>query len=102
MQYPSSGIRQEKRPMSGFHPAEDADSDLLERRWFAATRAASETQSECDALTRVLELTSAALRDARARCAHLEQLRDALGGEVAEIYHRALSRSLPFARESAA
>jgi hypothetical protein len=88
--------------MSSFHPAEDSDSDLLERRWFAAARAASEIQSECNALARVLALTAEALRDARARCSHAEELRDALGGEVAEIYHRALNRSPPSARKSAA
>jgi hypothetical protein len=88
--------------MSGFHPAEDSESDLLERRWFAAARAAAEIQSECDALARALDLTRAALRDARARCSHLEALRDALGGELADIDHGALKRSWPPARRSAA
>ena len=88
--------------MSGFHPAEDSESDLLERRWFAAARAAAEIQSECDALARVMDLTIAALRDARARCSHLEALRDALGGELADIDHRAQRRPSPPAQRSAA
>ena len=88
--------------MSSFHPAQDSESDLLERRWFAAIRAAGEIQSECDALARVLDLTHAALRDARARCSHLEALRDALGGELAEFDHRTLKRSPPSAHRSAA
>ena len=88
--------------MSSFHLAEDSESNLLERRWFAADRAAAESQSECDALARVLDLTHTALRDARARCSHLEALRDALGGELADIDHRALKRSLPLAQKSAA
>jgi hypothetical protein len=88
--------------MSSFHPAEDSESDLLERRWFAAARAAAESQSECDALARALNLTHAALRDARARCSHLEALRDALGCELAEIDHRALKCSAPLVRKSAA
>ena len=83
--------------------AEDSESDLLERRWFAAARAAAEIQSECDALARALDLTYAALRDARARCSHLEALRDALGGdELADNDHRALKRSSPPAQRSAA
>jgi hypothetical protein len=81
--------------------AEDSESDLLERRWFAAARAAVEIQSECDALARALDLTRAALRDARARCSHLEALRDALGGELADI-DRAQRRPSPPARRSAA
>jgi hypothetical protein len=88
--------------MSSFHPAEDSESNLLERRWFAADRAAAEVQSECDALARALDLTHAALRDARARCSHLEALRDALGDELAAIDQRAPQRASPPARRSAA
>ena len=88
--------------MSSFLPAEDSESDLLERRWFAAARAAADMQSECDALARALDLTHAALRDARARRSHLEALRDALGGELADIDHRAQRRPSPPAQRSAA
>ena len=82
--------------------AEDPESDLLERRWFAAARAAAEIQTECDALVRALDLTRAALRDARARCSHLEALRDALGDELAAIDQRTPQRASPPARRSAA
>jgi hypothetical protein len=88
--------------MSSFHPAEDSESDLLERRWFAADRAAAEVQSLCDALAGALDLTHAALRDARARCSHLEALRDALGDELAAVDQRAPQRASPPARRSAA
>jgi hypothetical protein len=81
---------------------EDSKCDPLERRWFAAARAAAEIQSECDALARALDLTRAALRDARARCSQLEALRDALGGELADIDHRAQRRPSPPAQRSAA
>jgi len=88
--------------MSSFHPAEDSESNLLERRWFAADRAAAEIQSECDALARALDLTQAALHDARARCSHLEALRDALGDELAAIEQRAPQRPSQPVRRSAA
>jgi hypothetical protein len=88
--------------MSGFHLAEDSESNLLERRWFAADRAAAEVQSECDALARALDLTQAALRDARARFSHLEAVRDALGDELAAIDQHASQRASPPARRSAA
>jgi hypothetical protein len=88
--------------MSSLHPAEDSESDLLERRWFAADRAAAEIQSQCDALARALDLTHAALRDARARCSHLQALRDALGDELAAVDQRSPQRASPPARRSAA
>ena len=87
--------------MSNVHLAEDSASNLLERRWFAADRAAAEVQSECDALARALDLTHAALHDARARFSHLEAVRDALGDELAAIDQRA-QRASPSARRSAA
>ena len=88
--------------MSSFHLAEDSESNLLERRWFAADRAAAEVQSQCDALARTLDLTQAALREARARCSHLEALRDALGDELAAVDQRVQQRVSPPARRSAA
>jgi hypothetical protein len=88
--------------MSSFHPAEDSESNLLERRWFAADRAAAAAQSECDALARALDLTHGALRDARARRSHLEALRDALGDELGAADQRVPQRASPPARRSAA
>jgi hypothetical protein len=68
--------------MTSIQPDQDPEISQLERRWFAAARAADDARSECDALVRVLELTRSAWRDARARLARLEALRDALGGEI--------------------
>jgi hypothetical protein len=68
--------------MDHSYPAEDSAAGLLERRWFAARRAALEVQAECDALAHALDLAQAAWRGARTRLAHLEALRDALGEEL--------------------
>jgi len=65
--------------------AEDSATNLLERRWFAADRAAAEVGVECAALARVAELAEASWRSARVRLARLEALRDALGDELATI-----------------
>jgi hypothetical protein len=74
--------------MDHSYPAEDYAAGLLERRWFAARRAASETQAECDALAQVLDMAQAAWRGARTRLAQLEALRDALGEELAAVDER--------------
>jgi hypothetical protein len=95
-------MRQEQHPMSSFHPAEDFESNLFERRWFAAARAAAEIQSECYALARMLDLTQAALREARARLSHLEAVRDALGGDLAAVDQHTLRRASPSFPRSAA
>ena len=63
--------------------AEDSAAGLLERRWFAASRAATEVQSECDALARALDQVHCAWRGARQQLLRLEALRDALGEEIA-------------------
>jgi hypothetical protein len=68
--------------MDHSYPAEDYAAGLLERRWFAANRAASEVQAECEALAHVLEMAQAAWRGARTRLEHLQALRDALGEEL--------------------
>jgi hypothetical protein len=60
----------------------DAAADLLERRWFAAFKAASGVRTECEALLESIELTQAAWSRARARLSELEALRDALGEEL--------------------
>ena len=66
-------------------PADESDAYLLERRWFAAGRAAAEIESECDMLVSLLDSTQAAWRQARARLAQLKALHDALGEELAAI-----------------
>ncbi len=68
--------------------ADDYSANLLERRWFAAGRAASEVQAECDALAHVLDMAQAAWRGARTRLAQLEALRDALGEELSAVDER--------------
>jgi hypothetical protein len=65
--------------------AEDSATNLLERRWFAAERAAAEVLAECTALAQVADLAEASWRSAQARLARLEALRDALGDELATI-----------------
>ena len=62
---------------------DDAAATLLERRRFAAGRAALETRAECDVLAQVLDLTEEAWRVARTRLSRFEALRDALGEELA-------------------
>jgi hypothetical protein len=66
-----------KRYMDG-----DAAADLLERRWFAAFKAASGARAECEALLESMAITQTAWTRARARLADLEALRDALGEEL--------------------
>lgn len=88
--------------MDHSYPAEDYAAGLLERRWFAAGRAASEVQAECDSLAQVLDMAQAAWRGARIRLAHLEALRDALGEELAADESLDFERSIPSLQKSAA
>ena len=60
----------------------DAAADLLQRRWFAAFKAASGVRVECEALLESMAITEAAWARARARLSELEALRDALGEEL--------------------
>jgi hypothetical protein len=82
--------------------ADDPAAALLERRWFAAARAASQIQAECDALAEVLDMTQEAWRSAMARLAHLENLRDSLGDELSVIDHREPRRASADAQRSVA
>jgi hypothetical protein len=63
----------------------DAAADLLERRWFAAFKAASGVRAECEALLESMAVMQTAWSRARARLAELEALRDALGDELEEL-----------------
>lgn len=83
------------------HTGGDAAENLLERRWFAARRAASEVQAECDAIARVLDIAQGAWRGARARLSRLEALRDALGEELAETDERVPLSTAPPQRSAA-
>jgi hypothetical protein len=60
----------------------DAAANLLERRWFAAFKAASGVRAECEALLELMQHTQTAWSRARARLCALEALRDALGEEL--------------------
>jgi chemotaxis methyl-accepting protein methylase len=68
------------RYMDG-HPA----AEMLERRWFAAFKAASAARAECEALLEAIEITEAAWARSREQLAKLESLRDTLGEELAEL-----------------
>jgi hypothetical protein len=61
---------------------------LLERRWFAAFKAASDVRAECEALLDTLSMTQAAWSRARAKLTELEALRDALGDEFEALSDR--------------
>jgi hypothetical protein len=63
----------------------DPATEMLERRWFAAFKAASEARAECETLVEELEMTELAWKNARTRLARLESLRDSLGEELAEL-----------------
>jgi hypothetical protein len=63
----------------------EAAAEVLERRWFAAFKAASCARAECEALIETIMTAEAAWAEARERLAKLESLRDALGEEVAEL-----------------
>lgn len=60
-------------------------AELLERRWFAALRAAKGVQAECEVLLGVMELAEDAWQRARARLLELETLRDALGEQLSAM-----------------
>jgi len=63
----------------------DAAAEMLERRWFAAFKAASCARAECEVLIEAMTTAEAAWADARERLARLESLRDTLGEELAEL-----------------
>jgi hypothetical protein len=67
--------------MANRRPDGDAAANLLERRWFAAFKAASGVRAECEALLESMARIEAAWNDARTRLCEFEALRDALGEE---------------------
>jgi len=71
--------------MCGPSPTEDNAATLIERRWFAAARAAAQMRAECDTLASVRDMAEDAWRSARTRLSHLEALCEALGEELAAI-----------------
>ncbi len=61
----------------------DGAADRLERRWFAAFKAASAARGECEALLGEMERVQSAWNHARIRLADLEAVRELLGAELA-------------------
>jgi hypothetical protein len=66
----------------------DVAADLLERRWFAAFKAASTVRAECEALLESMAVTEVAWSRARARLCELESMRDALEQEIEALGER--------------
>jgi hypothetical protein len=64
---------------------EDTSAVLLERRWFAAFKAASSARTQCEALLDEIDAAERAWNEARIRLAELEMLRDRLGEQLAGI-----------------
>jgi chromosome segregation ATPase len=71
--------------MSNRNPDSDVAAERLERRWFAAFKAASDVRAECEGLLDAMEQSEKAWNRARARLSELEALRDALADELAEL-----------------
>jgi chromosome segregation ATPase len=67
------------------NPDGDVAAERLERRWFAAFKAASDVRAECEGLLDAMEQSEKAWNHARARLSELEALRDALADELAEL-----------------
>ncbi len=88
--------------MSAMSPAEDSAATLIERRWFAAARAADQIRAECDALARVRDMAEDAWRSARSKLSHLEALCEALGEELAVIDERPAGSQGPEAAQQSA
>ncbi len=64
---------------------EDVAAVLLERRWFAAFKAASSARAECEAILDAIDAQERAWNEARIRLAELEMLRDGLGEQLASL-----------------
>lgn len=61
---------------------------LLERRWFAAFKAASGVRAECETLLESMASARTAWSRARGRLSELEALRDALAEELDALNER--------------
>ena len=71
--------------MTNAATTDETTAERLERRWFAALKAASGARSECEELLEVIDRAKSDWRAARLRLLKLEGLRDALGDAVAAI-----------------
>ena len=81
--------------MTPLNPAEDIAADRLERRWFAAFRAASAARADCEALLEQMERIETAWNFARVRLAEIEGLRDALGEEILQMEGSCVAAATP-------
>jgi hypothetical protein len=63
----------------------ESDAVLLERRWFAAHKAAQAMRVECEILREVMDTAQANWRDAMARLANLDALCGALEDQYASF-----------------
>ena len=63
-------------------PDDEAESNLVERRFFAVLAALETVQGECKVLERVVGLAEESWRQSRGRLIELERLRDALGRQL--------------------
>jgi hypothetical protein len=61
---------------------------LLERRWFAAFKAASGVRAECESLLESMTIVQTAWSRARTRLSELEAMRDALEEELDALGER--------------
>jgi|GEM_PF-1550372 hypothetical protein len=61
---------------------------LLERRWFAAFKAASGVRAECESLLESMSIVQTAWSRARTRLSELEAMRDALEEELDSLGER--------------
>jgi hypothetical protein len=66
----------------------ESDAVLLERRWFAAHKAAHTMRAECVILREVMHTAHANWRDARAKLANLDALCSVLEDEYARYVER--------------
>lgn len=67
-----------------FYDDDDAATNLIERRWFAASTAVSAMEGECEMLHAVMLLAEQAFRRARVELAELTALRDSLGERLTD------------------
>ncbi len=70
--------------MLEFYDDDDAATNPIERRWFAASAAVDAMEDECEMLHRVMLLAEDAVRRARIELAELTVLRDSLGERLAD------------------
>jgi hypothetical protein len=75
----------EERTVLYKDPAEDVAADQLERRWFAAFKAASAIRAECEGLLDQMERIEIVWNQTRTRLARIEAIRDALGEELMQM-----------------